>query len=251
MRVLKQSSVYLFFLLIFAGCSNDDDSYDRYWIDIATVENPQNSNEFFLRLDDNTLLWTEESNFPTYKPADGQRVIANYSIVSDKHATGLYDYDVKLNDVYEVLTKGIFEISPETQDSIGNDSIYVSDIWVGSNYLNVEFVYQGFSKTHFINLVSDTAKTYTDDGKVHLEFRHNANNDLGLYDRWGIVSFDISSLQQNHTDSVNLVIHVNEPDKVADKLYELTYYFDSGSSGIKKGTLRSSFLNGIQDVDIE
>lgn len=240
-RILIRVSLVLFGGLFFAGCSNDDYSPDNYWADIATVENQQQKSKFFLHLDDGKSLWTESTNYPNYKPNDGQRVIAYYSVISDKRATGLYDYDVKLHDVYEVLTKGIFNITPAKQDSIGNDSIYVSDMWVGSKYLNVEFYYYGWNKTHFINLVSDTSKTYTDD-KIHLEFRHNANNDLAHHRRWGIVSFDISSLQSNTADSVELVIHVNMPNQVEDKLFNLTYRYNNPQSAgvIKKSRIQKA-----------
>ncbi|MDD4489332.1 MAG: NigD-like protein [Paludibacter sp.] len=233
-EILFKVSFFVLAGLLFAGCSDDDFSDDNYWVDIATVENQQQKSKFFLHLDEGTSLWTEESNFSNYKPDDGQRVIAYYSVLSDKRATGLYDYDVKLHDVYEVLTKGVFEMTPAKQDSIGNDSIYVSDIWVGSKFLNVEFYYYGWNKTHFINLVSDPDKTYMD-GKTHLEFRHNANNDEPYHRRWGIVSFDISSLQSNTADSVELVIHVNMPNQVEEKLFELTYrYNNNGSAGVVK-----------------
>ena len=250
MKTLKQLTVYALSLLILSGCMNDDENNDRYWIDIATVENPDNSTEFFLRLDDSTLLWTESSVYSNYIPADGQRVIANYSVLSDKRATGLYDYDIQLNDVYQVLTKGIFQVTPATEDSIGNDSIYVEadDIWIGSKYLNIEFYYQGYSKTHFINLVSDASKTYND-GKIHLEFRHNANNDQPVYNRWGVVSFDLSSLENNVTDSVNLVIHVNLPDKAGDTTFERTYRYKTAPAGIKKN-LKSSYFNN-KDAALE
>ena len=233
MKVLKLFSVFVIAVLFMSGCIDEDKYAGSYRVSIATVENADSTNVFFLRLDNDTLLWTAESNFTNYKPKTGQRIIANYSLLSDKRATGLYDYDVKLNDVYEVLTKGIFQISPDKQDSIGHDSIYVSEMWIGSKFLNVEFLYQGYNKTHFINLVSDTAKTY-DDEKIHLEFRHNANNDYPMHNRWGIVSFDISSIQSTTVDSVNLVIHVNVPNKAAEELYELTYYYNLPSSGIKR-----------------
>jgi len=251
-RVFKQITVFLFSTLLLTACFNDDGySLDKYWIDIATVENPQERSEFFLRLDDSVLLWTAASNFSYYKPNDGQRVIANYTILSDKRGTGMYDYDIKLNNVYEVLTKGIFEITPEKQDSIGNDPVRVTEMWIGSKFLNVEFYYFGHSKIHFINLVSDTAKTYTDE-KIHLEFRHNANNDPELYKRWGIVSFDISSLQTNAADSVNLVIHVNKPNQEEDELFELTYHYNnSTSAGIKRKSNMNNFDSYIPDNEVK
>jgi hypothetical protein len=134
-----------------------------------------------------------------------------------------YDHKVRLNDLYEVLTKEIFNITAAIQDSIGNDQIAVSDIWIGSDYLNVEFNYAGYNKIHYINLVSDSTKKYSDN-KVHLEFRHNANNDYVTYSKWGIASFNLRSLQANASaDSINLVICTKEFGTPTDKTYNLTY----------------------------
>lgn len=244
-RLVIKISFLLLAGVILTGCYSDDYTPDVYWVNIATVENPQTQSDFFLRLDDSTLLWTAESVFSNYKPDDGQRVIANYSILSDKRSTGLYDYDIKVNDLYEVLTKGIFEITPEKEDSIGNDSIYITEMWIGSRFLNVEFYYYGYSKIHYINLVSDSLKTY-DDGKIHLEFRHNANNDQPIHKRWGLVSFDISSLQSNDLDSVELVIHVNKPYQVEAQLHNLTYNYTKTNTETA-GILRKS---NIKNADL-
>jgi len=224
MKPLTKIFILSSILTLFVACDLDENySYVDQRVDIATVENPDSLSTFFFRLDDNKLMWTEFTNFRNYRPKNGQRIIAYYTIISDKRATGLYDYDVRLNDVYPVLTKGIFSITPATQDSIGNDSIKVSDIWIGSDFLNIEFSYQGYDKVHYINLVSDSTKVYTD-GKIHLEFRHNSNGDSPYYYENGIVSFKLNSLQKDSTKtSFDLVIHVNIPNQAADKLYTLTY----------------------------
>jgi len=227
MKTLKQVLMVTLMGGLLASCSDfEDDGYslDKFWVDIATVENPDSNNVFFLELDDSTLMWTAASAFHNYTPKDGQRVIANYTILADKRPTGLYDYDVRLNDVYEVLTKPIFNITPATQDSIGNDSVEVTDTWIGSKYLNVEFAFYGNDKMHFINLVKDNSKSYND-GKVHLGFRHNSRGDAERYRRYGIVSFDISSLIDPARESVPLVIHVNKPNQAAEQLIELTFRY--------------------------
>ena len=185
-------------------------------------------------LDDKTPLRTASSAISYYRPKDGQRVILNYSILSNKPAGSEYKHDIRINDVYEVLTKGIFNITSATEDSIGNDNIHIERIWVGSDYLNVEFAYPGYNRTHYINLVSDNAKTYTD-GKIHLEFRHNANSDFPNYNKWGYVSFDLKSLRQLGKNSVDLVIHTNEFNS-GNQTYAITY--DYGTKQVEKVALK-------------
>lgn len=227
MKTLTKIFFSSLLLPLLVACENDNDRYslDDYRIDIATVENANLSSTFLFRLDNDELLWTAATNLPFYIPKDGQRIIANYTILSNMGVGSLYDHDVKLNDVYNVLTKGIFPITPATKDSIGNDSIQIDNIWIGSDYLNIEFAYPGYDKIHYINLVSDTSKVYTD-GKIHLEFRHNANGDTPTYYKSGIVSFNLKSLQTGAASkSINLVIHVNVPNQAGEKLYALTYRF--------------------------
>ncbi len=212
----------------FISCE-DQQSNDltNYQLDIATVQNPYSESLFFFKLDNKKIMWVDQSYFSGYIPKDGQRIIANYTLLADKRATHLYDYDVRLNDVFTVLTKGIFNISKATQDSIGNDSISIDDMWIGSDYLNVQFVYPGYNKTHYINLVNDTSKVFLD-GKTHLFFRHNSNSDAPVYYRSGIVSFNLKSLQsKTKTGILPLVIHVNIPNQPSDKTYELLYDFST------------------------
>jgi hypothetical protein len=215
--------------LVACNPHEDENNFQPSFTSIATVVNPSLSVGFYFKLDNSDLMWVTSTNFPYFRPKDGQRIIANYSILSVNDESSKYNHRVALNDVYEVLTKGIFKIKPTTQDSIGNDPIDIRDIWIGDKYLNVEFVYPGYDKIHFINLVSDSTKTYAD-GKVHLEFRHNANNDYAQYNRWGVVSFNISSLETAATgDSVELVIHTKEFRTPSDRTYSLTYKFGSAA----------------------
>lgn len=220
------TGIIVLFLII--SCNNDDvNSNDKNWQAIATVENPTLSTTFNFRLDNGDLMYTNTAGLLNYKPKDGQRIIANYSVIETTSPTNSTVKNVvRLNDAYEILTKGIFKIKPAQQDSIGNDQIEIRSIWVGSDYLNVEFVYLGYNKNHYVNLVSDDAKTYTDN-KTHLEFRHNANGDYPSSSKWGMASFDLRSLKANHNsnDSVKLVIHTKEYGTTTDKTYALTYKF--------------------------
>lgn len=242
---------FLFLLLsVFTLTSCDDDGYslDKFWVSLATVENPNNEPYFFLHLDDGTILWIGATNYLNYRPATGQRVLADYTLLSDRPEGSNYDHDAKLNDAYNILTKGIVEVTPETQDSIGRDPIVVRDIWVGSDYLNIRFAYRGFNKRHMLNLVSDASKTY-DDGKVHLEFRHNAFEDNTTRTLTGWVSFHLASLQENAGgNTLDLVIHVIESEG-KEVTYEQTYKFNEDNNGSK--TFDRDLFSEDKEVDVE
>lgn len=207
------------------ACQNDDNDFNNSSTAMATVENPTQKTDFYLNLDNGGRLKVSSSAIQYYRPKDGQRVIADFSVIAVTPESSIYSHVVRLNDVYEVLTKNIFYVSPATQDSIGNDKIQIQDIWIGGNFLNVEFVYPGYNRTHYINLVSDDSKQYTD-GKIHLEFRHNANNDYPDYNKWGIVSFNLASLRNPNDYKVDLVIHTNEFYS-GNRTYNISYIYGS------------------------
>lgn len=225
---MKKLFIGIMIIVLIASCKNDDaNSTDKNWQAIATVENPALSTAFGFRLDNGDLKCTNTAGLSNYKPKDGQRIIAIYSFIEPNPASSsAIQNNVKLNDFYEILTKGIFKIKPAQQDSIGNNQIEIKSMWVGSDYLNVEFVYLGFDKMHYISLVSDDSKTYTDN-KIHLEFRHNANGDYPSSSKWGMASFNLKSLKANHNpiDSVKLIIHTKEYVSDIDRTYALTYKF--------------------------
>jgi len=229
----------------FDGNNNGYSSYN-YRIDIATVQNPTKTSKFSFLLDNNKLYQVTQTNDPTYIPVDGQRIIANYTILSVTKVDSTYNRTVLLNNVSTVLTKGIFKITPATRDSIGHDSITIRDMWIGNDFLNIEFAYFGNNKTHFINLISDALKTYTD-GKTHLEFRHNGNGDAPTYYLRGIVSFNLKSLQTGVSGNVlNLAIHVKAPYLAAEKMYDIPYYFGSTAS-LYSATDYNTLLQGVHN----
>jgi hypothetical protein len=222
-----------------------NDNTTVYHEDIATVRNPTLSSKFVLVLDNNQIMQITQTNLPSFVPKDGQRIIANYTILSKTDSTNV---PVKLFDAANVLTKGIFKITSATQDSIGHDSIFVRDMWIGNDFLNVEFSYWGFSRTHYINLVSDSSKVYTD-GKTHLEFRHNGNGDTPTYLLRGIVSFSLKSLQAGITGkTLNLVIHVKVPYQTAEQLYDVTYNFGPTTSTVYTGPQISSYMKEMHNI---
>ena len=87
---------------------------------------------------------------------------------------------------------------------------------------------------HMINLVRDASADY-DDGKIHLEFRHNAHKDEHVYRYNGVVSFNLSELKSlTDKESLDMVIHYIDYDgekhtkEFLYKLDDTKSPFDSG-----------------------
>lgn len=179
-------------VLSFTSCNDDGYSLDSFWVSMATIDNPSGtSNSYMLVLDNGEKLWPA-APFGYYNPKNGQRVIANYTLLSN--GNGTYDHDVKINSIFEVLTKPAIKLTTANADSIGNDKLMVKDIWVGSHFLNIEFRYPGSGyKTHMVNLVySDLFESKGD--TLKLQFRQNGYGDNERYLYNGIVSFNLANL---------------------------------------------------------
>lgn len=137
-----------------------------------------------------------------YTPVDGQRVITYFNPLWDDFEG--YDHAVKILGIQNVLTKQVETLTPETDEDFGNDpvTIYQGDITISGGYMNIIFVQNLPAKEkHRISLVrpQDDAELYGDDGYVHLELRYNDYDDVTGYGAWGIVSYNLSSL--NITDA--------------------------------------------------
>lgn len=223
----------LFFVTIsifFTAFSCDDSNSGNYLFDIATVE-VQDDETFVLRLDDGTRLWPLATDV-RYVGKNGQRVFVNYTILSEKENS--YNYSIKINDIWNILTKSPLLLTAENVDSIGNDPVKVRSMWIGNDFLNVDFFFNyGGIRPHAINLVKNTLTPPPDDEKIHLEFRHNSyqSPSTRLYE--GFVCFDLKSLRVNTADSVQLSIKVKDWD--GEKIFDITYYYNNTTLKSLKG----------------
>jgi hypothetical protein len=123
-------------------------------------------------------------------------VLVNFTILGNKKNENHDEhYFVKVNSVRKILYKGIFDITPAKEDSIGNDPIKVKDKWIKGDMLNFELKYYGGNEVHYINLVKQPGAINTVNGPVVLELRHNNHDDSEQYPLSAIVSFNLSSLK--------------------------------------------------------
>lgn len=208
-------------LLVSLSCDDKSRSLGNFGIDIATVI-PEGDNAYSLLLDNGKRLWPAASA-TRYAPTPGQRVFLNYTILSEE-MTG-YDHYVRVNDMWNILTKKAIELNAQNADSIGNDPVKANAMWVGGDYLNVSFMFNyGGMQPHAINLVNNQLEPGSDSKTINLEFRHNAyySHSSKLYE--GFVCFDLRPLRVENADSVKLSIKVKE--WTGNKIYDVVYRYN-------------------------
>lgn len=226
----------LLVMLGITSCSDDDGySLGKYWMDIVTVNDKNEGEIYDFTLDDGSKLSVVATS-TNYKPKY-KRAIVNYTILGDienpkKDTT---DYYVKLNRVYDVLTKDVIYIAPDDkqkQDSIGYDPVKIHSIWEGGDYLNIYYgVNVGGTATHYINLVSASPITENENSDVvQLEFRHNKNDDPENYGANNYVSFDLKPYKKSGSGMIKFEISVKEFGSDEPKKYTVEYnYSDAGN----------------------
>ncbi|MCF6358009.1 MAG: hypothetical protein L3J54_09415, partial [Draconibacterium sp.] len=113
------------------------------------------------------------------------------------------------------LMKGIMEITPENEDSIGNDPIVVEDYWMTDSLLSFKLKYWGYNGIHFLNLVKKPSMLMAPGIQpFELELRHNANDDDDAVYYTAYVSFSLNSLRIEGVDSVSFVVTATDYDGV-------------------------------------
>lgn len=216
------------FLLILTGCLEDDGySLGDQWIGFGVVENIDNLR---FRMDNGDILKPVTFNNYYFKTRDGldvgDRVYLNFTILDDTEndTTDVVTYYVQINSLDEILLKQIINVTPENEDSIGNDPIIVRDVWIANNMINFQLKYWGRYETHFINLVKQPGELNAEDQPFQLELRHNKNDDDEDIPYSASVSFHLDSLIVSGLDSVRFDVTCEDYNGVPF-LYEGSYVY--------------------------
>lgn len=232
---MKKINLYLLAFLMIAttalqSCGDDGYSLDDFIVSMATVRVISGS-QYYLEVDNGETLFPAASNVQWYKPLDGQRVIANYTLLSRNY--GDYDYGVLVNFVSNVLTKNVEDLTEADEEKYGNDPVSITDIWVGGKYLNVEFIFDIPSQyKHRVSLVNNKTEEWEDDGYIHLEYRYNDQDDVTGIRRRGIVSFYLGDYMSEDavTEYRGIKIKTNPESDTAAEVWT----FDFNKSDVAK-----------------
>jgi hypothetical protein len=185
-------------LISLSGCDMHDDGYslDDAWVGFGLVHKDSEAGVLEIAMDDGEVLFPLANDYSWYGVKNNDRVLVNFTILGNKNTENHDEhYYVKINSIRKILYKGILDITPAKEDSIGNDPITVKDKWIKGNLLNFELKYYGGSKIHFINLVKQPGEINLDNGPVILEIRHNNRDDTESIPLSAMVTFDLSTLK--------------------------------------------------------
>lgn len=186
-------------LFMTTSCLKDNNNLNQYLISYGVVIG--SAGNYNIRLDDGTILYPDANSQALVAQHASDRILVNYSIVSNKLDNGTTNYNVKINSIDKLLTKNVVLLTKQSADSLGNDPINARSFWFGNNFLNVNFTFLQNTKTHLINLAKDSIQS--DPTTVTLLLKHNALGDSPTFERSGFVSFNMLPLL-NGKDSVNI-----------------------------------------------
>lgn len=212
----------------FTAC-NDDDGYslNDQWIGfgVLTGDEPGSYN---IVMDNKDVLVPIASSYPGWQTDfdSGDRVLVNYTVLDDDLEGDEARYYVKVNNIDDVLMKGVMDITPENEDSIGNDPIIVQDYWMTDSLISFKLKYHGFNGIHFLNLVKQPGEITAEDQPIQLELRHNANEDDESVPYTAFVSFSLNSLRIAELDSVQFEFISTDYDGTTHSNTEVFNYKD-------------------------
>ncbi|HKI89630.1 MAG TPA: NigD-like protein [Draconibacterium sp.] len=221
-------------LVVLGGCLDDDGySLSNMWVGFGVLKQTgPDPVEYQIVMDNDNLLipvssvWYHNSYYGDSQLGDGDRILVNYTIIGD-NSDGIADaseYYVKINSIKKVLMKDIINITPENQDSIGNDPVIVRDVWVTDSLLNFKIKYWGYDQTHFINLVKQPGAITEASQPIELELRHNKNSDDESIPYSAYVSFKLNKLEIAGLDSIQFKVTATDYEG-NDFEYEGVYHY--------------------------
>ena len=208
------------FLFVLTGCSDDDGySLSDMWIGFGIFQADEADN-YKIIMDNKDVLIPIASNYPPgwgEQFENGERVLVNFTILDEiLDDTGeVESYYVKVNSIEDILMKGVMDITPENEDSIGSDPIVVVDYWMTDSLLSFKLKYWGYDGIHFLNLVKEPSMSMAPGIQpFELELRHNANDDADAIYYTAYVSFSLNSLRIEGLDSVRFVVTATDYDGI-------------------------------------
>lgn len=224
-----------------------DDDNDTPLFTVGTIQTlSQDEGDFYVLLDDNSKLFPGDmSSLRGYKATDGQRAFVFFDELPEEMPG--YDYNAKIRWIQDILTKDIYNMPAEKEDSIGDDRINITQMWLTrKDYLNIECQFmssENTEKKHMLSLVINEASTDGNDNPDYLtlEFRHNANEDSPLVPSSAIVSYKLDAIAPLLEGKKGVNVRVNTIYG-GEKFYQINFKSAEESTTSRSGHTPSSDL---------
>lgn len=208
MKTMKKSTLLLTAGLLFGSlflpsCLDDDNDVNRLYPNALVTVKHTGDNTLYLQLDDKTTLLPVNLTTSPFGEKE-VRALVNYKQV-DIPSSG-YDQAVHVNWIDSIRTKGMVpNLGDENDQKYGNDPVEIVRDWVTvaeDGYLTLRFRTEwGYPRVvHYVNLFS----TNNPENPYEVEFRHNANGDIGGRLGDGLVAFRLDSLPDTQGETVKL-----------------------------------------------
>ena len=192
-------------LACLASCHEEETEVEeKFLIEYGTIEKFDADN-YVVRLDKGPVLRPTEQIVPGRTLKNESRVDIDYAIVEEAPDSCVEDYYVRINYLNEIPTWNIIPYSPSAESSLGDDPVSIINTQIANGFLTIEFYYEtsDLSDEHDFSLVRHEAPA--SDGRIQLEFRHNAHGDKGT-NKFGHVCFRLKDEFPEATDSVRMTI---------------------------------------------
>lgn len=205
-RFLFIATVFVAFSL--TSCLSDDDPV-RYYGELGSLSG-ETVNDFVINTDGNNILKPYGMLPSNFKFKDGKRVLVQYSVVSGVDSTR--KYTVEVASISDLFQKDLLFVDDGSRDTLKNDPVRIMGAWMGKDFLNIEFRFQGSGNKnfpHYIDLAMDSTKQ-DKENHVALDLKHNANEDSPYQTYNVLMSVSLKELRVAGQDSVQIWLRAND-----------------------------------------
>lgn len=186
--------------MLFASCYPEENCYreGESFVSFGTIaKNGTGTTDYVIHLDEGDIVVPQETSVPSFVTKDNQRVLVNFSPLSDQDLTdSTSTYLSRINALRDILFKDIKKYTEVADDSMGHDPIIIRRLWISKTVgiLNIDMKYYTQGSVHYINLI-DNGEANGIDKPFVLELRHNARGDRKDYPATAYVSFRLDYLK--------------------------------------------------------
>lgn len=224
-------------VLGFTSCMDDPDEVVPTYTYVCDIQ--EYANGYILETDWNDVLFA--SSLPAgYEGFEsGMRAIATFTDLVEVGGE-LYGYTVTLNELSDVNTKEIVDITgSEQKDTLGTDLLTIYSSASANKYLNITFDYYGSEKfymNHEFYIVYDE-EAQDEDGNLIFSMHHNAKDDAdtgsgSLINYRGLLSFDFRSFEVAMEKPYDIFLYYTPIEGTEQKLIINVPDLDAATTGL-------------------